>query len=405
MRIIVNGQQAFGRAVLMALLDHGEDVVGVYTAPDREGRPPDPLKACAVERGIPVFQPESFEPAEVFEQMEELAPNLAVMTPDLGVTTPFVPEHVLCLPTHGTIQYHPSLLPMHKGPSCVNWPIIYGEKKTGLSIFWPDGGNYTGPVLFQKEVEIEPDDTLGSLYSDRLFPMGVEAMVEAVDLVREGKAPAISQRELFDEDPGVLRTMVHAWAGSMRKSGLSHMDLPEICWGDEDEVFLEKETMYDIWAQEVPDYLDRGPFVPDQVLGAVVTIGTREDWCRSEDVEINWHRHAGDVYNLIRGANPRPGAWTRFAGKKLQIYDCRAHIHDAPLFEGNYIYSAEEMRVRAGYYPIPGQVASVNAESFCVWATGDDTIEVLQVRPEGGARMNAGEFAASVGLKADDSLD
>ena len=165
MRIIVNGQRAFGHAVLKALLDRGEDVVGVFTAPDREGQPPDPLKACALDRGIPVFQPESFEPAEVFEQMEELAPDLAVMTPALGVTTPFVPDHVLCLPTHGTIQYHPSLLPMHKGPSCVNWPIIYGEKKTGLSIFWPDEGHDTGPVLLQKEVEIGPDDTLGSTSS------------------------------------------------------------------------------------------------------------------------------------------------------------------------------------------------------------------------------------------------
>ena len=189
----------------------------------------------------------------------------------------------------------------------------------------------------------------------------------------------------------------------MRRNGLNDVDLPEIWLRDEDDVFLEKETMYDIWAQEVPDYLDRGPFVPDQVLDAVVTIGTREGWCRSEDVEIDWHCHASDVYNLIRGANPQPGAWTRFADRKLQIYDCRAHIHEYPLFECNYIYSAEEMRARAGYFPIPGQVASVSAESFCVWAAGDDTIEVLQVRPEGGARMNAGEFAASVGLKADDS--
>ena len=76
MRIIVNGQQAFGRAVLEALLDRGEDVVGVYTAPDREGRPPDPLKACAVERGIPVFQPKSFRRPEVWEEMRGLEPDL-----------------------------------------------------------------------------------------------------------------------------------------------------------------------------------------------------------------------------------------------------------------------------------------------------------------------------------------
>ena len=91
MRIIVNGQQAFGRAVLEALLDRGEDVVGVYTAPDREGRPPDPLKACAVERGIPVFQPKSFRRPEVRDEMRALAPDLGVM----AYVTLFVPEEAL----------------------------------------------------------------------------------------------------------------------------------------------------------------------------------------------------------------------------------------------------------------------------------------------------------------------
>ena len=183
MRIIVNGQQAFGRAVLEALLDRGEDVVGVYTAPDREGRPPDPLKACAVERGIPVFQPKSFRRPEVWEEMRGLEPDLGVM----AYVTLFIPEEALNAPKLGTIQYHPSLLPMHKGPSSINWPIIFGSTKTGLSIFWPDNGLDTGPILLQKEVEIGPDDTLGSIYFNHLFPMGVEAMLEGVDLVRDGR--------------------------------------------------------------------------------------------------------------------------------------------------------------------------------------------------------------------------
>ena len=183
MRIIVNGQQAFGRAVLEALLDRGEDVVGVYTAPDREGRPPDPLKASAVERGIPVFQPKSFRRPEVWEEMRGLEPDLGVM----AYVTLFIPEEALNVPKLGTIQYHPSLLPMHKGPSSINWPIIFGSTKTGLSIFWPDNGLDTGPILLQKEVEIGPDDTLGSIYFNHLFPMGVEAMLEGVDLVRDGR--------------------------------------------------------------------------------------------------------------------------------------------------------------------------------------------------------------------------
>ena len=189
MRIIVNGQQAFGQAVLEALLKRGENIVGVYCAPDKEGRPVDPLKTYALEQGLPVFQPKSFKNPEVWEQMRALKPDLGVM----AYVTLFVPEEALNIPTHGTIQYHPSLLPDHKGPSSINWPIIFGKKKTGLSIFWPDNGLDTGPILLQKEVDIGPDDTLGSIYFDHLFPMGVAAMLEAVDLVKAGKAPKIPQ--------------------------------------------------------------------------------------------------------------------------------------------------------------------------------------------------------------------
>ncbi len=189
MRIILNGQQAFGQSVLEALLERGEDVVGVYCAPDKEGRRIDPLKELAEAKGLPVFQPATFKDEAVWEQMRSLEPDLGVM----AYVILLVPQEALDIPKLGTIQYHPSLLPLHRGPSSINWPIIQGSKKTGLSIFWPDEELDTGPILLQKEVEIGEDDTLGSIYFDRLFPMGVAAMLEAVDLVREGKAPRIEQ--------------------------------------------------------------------------------------------------------------------------------------------------------------------------------------------------------------------
>lgn len=303
MRIIVNGQQAFGRSVLEALLERGEDVVGVFTGADSEGSPPDPLKACAVERGIPVFQPKSFRRPKVWEQMRELKPDLGVM----AYVTLFVPEEALNIPGLGTIQYHPSLLPMHKGPSSINWPIMFGESKTGLSIFWPDNGLDTGPILLQKEVAIGPDDTLGSVYFNHLFPLGVDAMLEAVDLVRDGKAPKIEQ------DPDA---------------------------------------------------------------------GTYEGWCRAENAEIDWSKSAGEVYNLIRGANPQPGAWTLCNGAQLQLFDAR-------LGDG------------AGGQP--GEIVGVGEKSFTVSASGG-SVEVLRVRPPSSGKIPAGEFAATAGFKAGDRL-
>lgn len=192
MRIVVHGQQAFGKAVLEALLKQGENVVAVYAAPDKEGQKPDPIKEAAQAAKLPLFQPKSYrKPGEVWDQFRALKPDLCVM----AYVTLFVPSAFLNIPTHGSIQYHPSLLPLHRGPSSINWPIIQGRAETGLSIFWPDDGLDTGPILLQKKTPVSDDDSLGSVYFDRLFPMGVEAMLEALDLVKSGRAPKVQQDE------------------------------------------------------------------------------------------------------------------------------------------------------------------------------------------------------------------
>ena len=189
MRIVVHGQQAFGKAVLEALRKRGEDVVAVYAAPEKEGAKADPLKEAALAAKLPVYQPASYRKPEVWQEFKALKPDLQVM----AFVTLFVPDEFLNIPTKGSIQYHPSLLPKYRGPSAINWPIIQGETETGLSIFWPDNGLDTGDVLIQKRTPISGTDTLGSVYFDRLFPMGVEAMLEALDLVKAGKAPRIKQ--------------------------------------------------------------------------------------------------------------------------------------------------------------------------------------------------------------------
>ena len=191
MRIVVHGQQAFGKAVLDALLKRGDNVIAAYVAPEKPGQKPDPLKEAALAAGLPVYQPASYRKPEVWDEFRALKPDLQVM----AFVTLFVPEDFLNIPTKGSIQYHPSLLPAYRGASAINWPIILGEKETGLSIFWPDNGLDTGDVLLQKKTPISNTDTLGSVYFDRLFPMGVEAMMESVDLVKAGKAPRIKQDE------------------------------------------------------------------------------------------------------------------------------------------------------------------------------------------------------------------
>jgi methionyl-tRNA formyltransferase len=299
MRIVVNGQQAFGASVLEALLERGEDVVAVYCAPDKEGKPPDPLAEAARKAGIELRQPDSFKTDSARSDLAELKADLMVM----AFVTLFVPEPVLNTPTHGTIQYHPSLLPRHRGPSAINWAIIQGDAKTGVAIFWPDEGLDTGPVLLLKEVEITDEDTLGSLYFDKLFPLGVEAMMESVDLVRDGRAPKLVQ--------------------------------------DEDEA-------------------------------------TYESWCRHDDAEIDWRKPVREVYDLIRGTNPRPGAWTTIGGEEVGILDCAPADGDPDA--------------------APGTVLAVDGDRLVVAADGG-AIAVEVVRADGD-KQAAGDYARGAGVEA-----
>jgi len=302
MRIVVHGQQAFGKAVLEALLKRGDEVIAVYVAPEKPGQKADPLKEAAQAAGLPVVQPDSYRKPEVWDAFKKLKPDLQVM----AFVTLFVPEDFLNIPTNGSIQYHPSLLPKYRGPSAINWPIIQGDTETGLSIFWPDNGLDTGDVLLQKKTHIGPDDTLGSVYFDRLFPMGVEAMLESIDLVKAGKAPRTKQ--------------------------------------------------------------DEGQ-------------ATYEGRCGPDNAHIDWGRPWRQIYNLIRGCNPAPGAWTLLNGQKLQIFESK------PL-------PARDPKGIAGKM---GEVVAVDGDGFTV-VCADGRIRVMRVKPADGPKAGAGEFAAAAKL-------
>jgi methionyl-tRNA formyltransferase len=183
MKIAIIGQQDFGKAVLDAFLARGDEVAGVFCAPEKPGAKVDPLKAAAQAKNLKVFQFKSLREADAHDALKSLSVDLGVM----AYVLQFAPDSFVHLPRHGTIQYHPSLLPLYRGPSSINWPIIRGDTKTGLTIFRPNEGLDEGPVILQKQCAIGPDDTLGDVYFNHLFPLGIQAMLEAADSVFEGR--------------------------------------------------------------------------------------------------------------------------------------------------------------------------------------------------------------------------
>jgi methionyl-tRNA formyltransferase len=297
MRLIINGQQAFGKAALEAILEKGKDeVVAVYTAPDKEGRPPDPVKEAAIAHNLPLYQPASYKDPAVLDEMRALNADLMVM----AYVIIFIPEEARTIPRHGSICFHPSLLPKHRGPSSINWAIIAGATKTGLTYFWPDDGLDEGDILLQKEVDVGPDDTLGTVYFKKIFPLGIEATLEAIDLVRAGNPPRIAQDE---------------------------------------------------------------------------SQATYESWARKQDAGIDWSKPVDDVYNLIRGCNPQPGAWTTLNGAEVQVYDSRRVEGEGQ----------------------PGEVVDVSDDGVLVQGNGG-RILIERVRPKGGDKQGANEWASAAGV-------
>ena len=302
MKIAIVGQQDFGKAVLEAFLARGDEIAGVFCAPEKEGAKADPLKAAALEKGLKIFQFQSLRNKEALDAMRALNADIGIM----AFVLQFAPQEFVKIPKKGTIQYHPSLLPKYRGPSSINWPIIRGDSKTGLSIFRPTDGLDEGPVILQKETPLSADDTLGSVYFDRLFPMGVAAMIEAADLMMAGK-----HRETVQE---------------------------------------EARAIY-------------------------------EGWCRAAEAKINWANHVDFIYNLIRGCNPAPGAWTTLNGKKLQIFDSRKQPFRT--------FGAVKGKI--------GEISEIGAASFFVTAQGG-RIEVLKAKHEDGKKVSAAELVAQNGL-------
>ena len=215
MKLAIVGQQDFGKAVLEAFLARGDTVAGVFCAPEKPGARPDVLKTAAQEKGVQVFQFPSLKSPEAREALKKLDVEIGIM----AFVLQFAPQEFVTIPRHGTIQFHPSLLPKYRGPSSINWPISRGDTKTGLTIFRPTDGLDEGPVILQKETAIGPDDTLGTVYFDRLFPMGVQAMLEAADLVVAGKHRELVQDESLATYEGWFRE------GEAKINWANHVDV------------------------------------------------------------------------------------------------------------------------------------------------------------------------------------
>ena len=211
LRIALFGQAAFGRETLERVRANGHDVVAVFAPPDT-GRP-DALAERAAELAIPVvrrrfFRKKSGEPIEAaLDEYRAFEADLNL----LASVQVFLPREITMAPRNQSLCFHPSLLPRFRGGAALQWQIILGERESGVSIFVPDDGADTGPVVVQQGgVMLSPTETTASLFFEKLQPLGIEAMVEAVELVASGRARPLLQDESLATAQGLVDDSVAA---------------------------------------------------------------------------------------------------------------------------------------------------------------------------------------------------
>lgn len=222
-RIAFMGTPKFALASLKALLDNGENVVCVVTQPDRprgRGRKvmAPPVKELALEASIPVLQPESIRDERFHGILRDYKPDIIILV----AFGKILPGSIITLPPLGTINVHGSLLPRYRGAAPIQWALINGEEKTGVTVMQMDEGVDTGDILLQESISITPQDTAGTL-SVKLAELGGETLVRALDLLRTDSLQPLGQEDarasyapLLQKEDGVVD-----WSQSARRiSGL-----------------------------------------------------------------------------------------------------------------------------------------------------------------------------------------
>lgn len=273
LRIVFMGTPDFAVAPLDALLKAKYNIVGVITAPDKpagRGRKinQSAVKKYALENGLHILQPTNLKSEEFIEELKDLNANLQIV-----VAFRMLPTIVWKLPKYGTFNLHASLLPNYRGAAPINWAIINGETKTGVSTFFIDEKIDTGNIILQKEVEIGKDEILGELH-DKLMNVGSALVVETVKQIEKGKVTTIKQPEV-EEKPA-----------------------PKIF---------------------------------------------------TNTCKINWNDTIENIYNLIRGLNPFPAAWTTLINNKeeikVKIFDVKPEFEEHSLNVGTVITSKNEIKI------------------------------------------------------------
>ena len=261
MKIVFMGTPEFAVPSLETLIQHHE-VIGVVSQPDRpKGRGkklvPTPVKACALAHQIPVFQPDSVKEASFQEMLRSLRPDLIAVV----AFGQILPVDILNIPPYGCINVHGSLLPFYRGAAPMQWAVINGEEKTGVTTMYMAKGLDSGDMLLKAEIPLTSEDTYGSVH-DKLSTLGADLLIQTIaGLEKQEITPIPQNHEISTYAPMITKELCHIdWSKSAEEivhliHGLSPVPGAYTCYGEE---------KWKIWNGEAIVY--QGQEVPGQII-------------------------------------------------------------------------------------------------------------------------------------------
>lgn len=193
MRIVFMGTPDFAACSLKKLLQENFEIVGVFTQPDKPRNrgmklQPSEVKTVALEAGLPVFQPQSMRDSASLELLASLNPDILAVV----AYGKLLPDEMLALPKFGAVNVHGSLLPKYRGAAPIQWAVLNGDARTGVSTMYLSHDMDAGDVIYTEETEIGEQETSGELF-DRLADMGAELLVKTLRAIERGEAPRTPQ--------------------------------------------------------------------------------------------------------------------------------------------------------------------------------------------------------------------
>ena len=381
MKIVFMGTPDFAKESLEAVYNSGNEVLAVVTNPDKpKGRGmkmiASPVKEFALEKNLKIYQPTKVRNnTEFIEEIKALNPDLLCVV----AYGKILPKEVLDIPKYGAINVHGSLLPRYRGAAPIQWAVLNGDKKTGITTMFMNIGMDTGDMILKEETEIGEDETTGELW-ERLSKIGANLLVKTIEKIEQAKEQ-IEQ----EEDKNKQEKTKSVTNNNLKSNNCENMN---------NNLSEKNETTQNDYCKTNNEILEKvKKIVGAEKQGENYTLAPMIE---KEMAKIDWNKKSKEIKNLVRGLNPIMGAYSFLNDKKIKFWK----IDIMPIEELEKIFpEIKEYEGRMKKLE-PGTIAFADNKKGIFIKTGDSFIKVLELQGENAKKMDYKNFLNGNKLQA-----